>query len=162
MRRLTISIKSCVEILTLLVAMAWADERLDDAEKEGVRGAVKVLNLNKELRERLDAILEKPMPIDSVLYDVFTPRDREFAYVAAAWMAGADEHLDEREEAMLDKIAGLLGIETVRKAELEKVARDLARPEDGSRKWSDELVDLFKTIVTRVSAPGDEVDVTFE
>ena len=35
-------------------AMAWADGRLDDREKAGVRGAAEVLNLSKEFRDKLD------------------------------------------------------------------------------------------------------------
>jgi uncharacterized membrane protein YebE (DUF533 family) len=146
----------------LLVAVAWADERLDDAEKAGVRGAAKVLNLTKELRDRLDTILEQPVPVESLFLEEMSPRDKEFAYVAAAWMAGADESVDEREEALLDKLSGLLGLDAVRKADLERVARNLEREEAGARKWSDELVNLFKTIPARLDLSGDEIEVTIE
>ena len=45
MKRLTISADACTETLALLIAMAWADGRLDDKEKEGVRAASEVFNL---------------------------------------------------------------------------------------------------------------------
>ena len=64
MKRLTISADACIETLALLISMAWADGRLDDNEKAGVRAASEVFNLTKELRDRLDQILQKPMPVD--------------------------------------------------------------------------------------------------
>jgi hypothetical protein len=60
MRQLTLRMDACVETLALLIAMAWADGKLEAREKEGVRGAASVLNLTKELRERLDTLLDKP------------------------------------------------------------------------------------------------------
>src|SRR5581483_5235056 len=59
MKRLTIGVGACTEILALLIAIAWADDELKDEEKEGVRGAAVVLNLPKELRDRLEAMLAK-------------------------------------------------------------------------------------------------------
>ncbi len=164
MRRLTITGKACVEILALLVTVAWADERLDDAEKEGVRGAAKVLNLTKEMRDRLELVLEKPMPLDSLYYDDLSARDREFAYVAAAWMAGADEEMHEKEEALLDQLGKHLGLSAVRKGELEAIARNM--PRERERAWSEEVTGLFKTIATRLapapSTDDDEIEVVIE
>ncbi len=161
MKQLTISGHTCVETLALLVAMAWADGRLEDSEKAGVRGAASVLNLTKQLRERLDAVLENPVPIDQILYDEMSVRDRSFAYVAAAWMSGVDDDVDEREEAMLDKLADMLGFDGVRKAELETIARDLGDKATGDRKWADELTRLFKAIPPRleVSLDADDFEV---
>src|SRR5512139_1954184 len=97
MKRLTVSAQTCVEILGLLVAMAWADDKLDDAEKEGVRGAARVLNLPKSARDELEKLLEKPTPFDQLLLEKLNAKDRAFAFVAAAWMAGADSDLAEKE-----------------------------------------------------------------
>jgi uncharacterized membrane protein YebE (DUF533 family) len=148
--------------LGLLIAMAWADGRLDDSEKEGVRGAAAVFNLTKELRDKLDAVLEKPTPIDYLLLDTLSPKDRAFAYVAAAWMSGVDEDVDEREEQLLDKVGAMLGFPPERKAELELIARDLPAPADGKRNWSSEIATLFKAIPPRLEAGDDEVEVLFE
>lgn len=160
MRRLTLSGRTCVETLALLVTVAWADGRLDDREKAGVRGAAEVLNLTKELRERLEMILDKPMPIELLAFDEMSPRDHAFAYIAAAWMSGVDEDVDEREEATLDKLGAMLGYDAFRKAELERIARDLA-PVSGDRLWSDEIIALFKAIPPRLEADAD-VEVVIE
>jgi len=162
-QRLTISGHACVETLALLITMAWADGRLDDNERDGVRGASQVLNLSKALRERLDMVLEKPMKLELLLFETLSARDKAFAYVAAAWMSGVDEDVHEKEEALLDELGQLLGFDAARKAELERIARDLEPPTDGKRKWSDELVKLFRAIPPRLENAGDEeFEVTFE
>lgn len=166
MRRLTISGHACVETLALLITVAWADGRLDDAEKAGVRGAADVFNLPKEMRDRLDKFLAKPMDLDHLLFETFSPRDRAFAYVAAAWMTAVDEDVDEKEEALLDRVGEILGLDTERKAELERIARDLDRaPQragDGKRSWSQEVTTLFKAIPPRLEESADDFEVVFE
>jgi uncharacterized membrane protein YebE (DUF533 family) len=162
MKRLTIGGHACVETLALLIAMAWADGRLDDKEKDGVRGAAKVLNLTKEMRDRLDLVLEKPIPVDQVLFDTLSARDRAFAYIAAAWMSGVDEEVDAKEEALLDEIGRLAGISPVRKAELERIARDLPPAKGEGRDWAEELVALFKSIPPRLEEEASEFEVVFE
>src|SRR3954469_6151945 len=98
MRRLTISAHACTETLRLLIAMAWADGHLDDTEKAGVRGAAEVLNLSKEFRAKLDESLAKAIPVDQILFEGLSTRDKSFAYVAAVWMMNADENVDDKEK----------------------------------------------------------------
>lgn len=160
MRRLTISAHACTETLTLLIAMAWADGRLDEREKSGVKGAAEVLNLSKEHRERLAQMLEKPLPLDQILLDTLSPRDKAFAFVAAAWMSGADDDVDDKEKALLDRLAGELGLSAERRAELQRIASDLTPI--GDRKWGDELVSLLKAIPARLENEQGEVEVAFE
>lgn len=163
MRRLTISGYACTETLRLLIAMAWADGRLDENEKAGVRGAAEVLNLSKEFRDKLDEALATALPLDLILLDALSPRDRSFAYVAAAWMSGVDSEVDEKEKALLDKLATQLGFGQAHRAELEAIARDLPAPPTGGRSWGDEVVSLFRAIPARLEkvAP-DDIEVTFE
>lgn len=158
MKRLTISADACVETLALLISMAWADGRLDDKEKEGVRAAASVFNLSKELRDRLDQLLQKPMPVEEMLVEGLGQRDRAFAFVAAAWMAGVDDEVDPKEQELLDKAADLLGVTGDRKAELTRLAREL--PSKKERAWSDEVVALFRAIPKRLE--GEDVEVSFE
>jgi uncharacterized membrane protein YebE (DUF533 family) len=163
MRRLTISCQACVETLALLVTMAWADGRLEDSERAGVLGAAGILNLSKEMRDRLNDVLQKPVPVDQILFDTLSARDRAFAYVAAAWMAGVDEAVDPKEEELLDRAAALLGYSAARKAELERVARDLEPPAEGGRKWAQEIERLFRAIPPRLEeTTGEEIEVVFE
>lgn len=161
MKRLTIGADACTETLALLITMAWADGRLDDKEKEGVRAASEVFNLTKELRDRLDQILQNPMPLDELLFEHLSARDKAFAFVAAVWLAGVDEDVDARERELLDRAAHLFGLSAERKTELEQIARDLEPLRKGSGSWAEELVTLFKAIVARLEGPGD-FEVAFE
>lgn len=162
MRRLTISAHACTETLRLLIAMAWADGKLEDSEKAGVRGAAEVLNLSKDFRDKLDASLAKALPLDQILFDNLSTRDKSFAYVAAVWMMNADENVDDKEKAMVEKIASTFGFADDHKKELDAIAKDLSKT-GKDRKWQDEIAALFKAIPPRLekAQPGD-VEVTFE
>jgi uncharacterized tellurite resistance protein B-like protein len=163
MKRLTISSDACIEALSLLITMAWADDRLEDHEKEGVRAAAGVFNLTKELRERLDSLLQKPLPVEELLIDTLSPKDKAFMFVAAAWLSGVDDDVDEKEKQLLDKAASLLGISAERRAELEQIARDLEPLRKDKKSWADEIVALFKAIPARLEGEsGDNIDVAFE
>jgi uncharacterized membrane protein YebE (DUF533 family) len=160
MKRLTISADACTEALAILISMAWADGRLDDREKKGVRAAASVFNLTKELRDRLDALLEKPMPVEELLIDSLGARDKAFLYVAAAWMAGIDDEVDPKEQALLDKAGALLGFDEARRNELTRIARDL--PPRKEREWADEVIALFRAIPQRLEGGNDTFEVAFE
>ena len=148
----------------MLVTMAWADGRFEPSERAGVLAAAGVLNLSKDLRERLNDVVERPVPVDQILFDTLSVRDRAFAYVAAAWMAGVDEDIDPKEEELLDRAASILGFSPARKAELERIARDLEPAPEGGRKWAREIERLFRAIPPRLeeSAEGEEIEVVFE
>jgi hypothetical protein len=106
-------------------------------------------------------MLEKPLPLDQILLDTLSPRDKAFAFVAATWMSGVDEDVDDKEKALLDRLAGELGLSADRRAELERIARDL-ESKGGSRNWGDELVGLLKAIPPRLENEQGEVEVAFE
>ncbi len=161
MKRLTIGADACTETLALLITMAWADGRLDDNEKAGVLAAAEVFNLTKELRDRIDQILLKPMPVEELLVETLSSRDKAFAFVAAAWMSGVDSQVDEKEQQLLDKAADLLGLDAARKKELVQVARDLEPLRKGEGAWTKEIVALFKAIPARLEGAG-EFEVAFE
>lgn len=163
MKRLTIGGDACIETLALLITMAWADGRLADEEREGVRAAASVFNLTKELRERLDQLLERPIALEQLLVDDLRPRDKAFAYVAAAWLSGLDEVVDSKEEEMLRKVAGLFGFTQERRRELERIARDLEPLRKDKKSWATEIVALFKAIPARLEGDGTEsYEVAFE
>lgn len=148
----------------MLIAMAWADGRLADAERAGVEGAAGVLNLSKELRDRLKDVLAKPVPVDQILFDTLSTKERAFAYVAGVWMAGVDEEVDPKEEELLDRASSLMGFSAARKSELERIARDLEPPREGGRQWAQEIERLFRAIPPRLEehVDLDEVEVVFE
>lgn len=163
MKRLTISPDACIETLALLITMAWADGKLEDQEKAGVRAASEVLNLTKELRERLEDLMKKPLGLEELLFDGLSARDKAFAYVAAAWLSGVDDDVDPKEEDLLNKLADQLKLTPARRTELTQIARDLEPLRKGKDSWTTEIVSLFKAIPQRLEGDGSETyEVAFE
>lgn len=163
MKRLTIGTRACTEILALLVHLAWADGKLADEEKAGIRAAASVFNLSKEQRARLDQAMTHPLPFDQLLLETLSPRDQAFAYVAAVWLTGVDQDIDPKEQAALEETASRLEIDTARRNELTQLARDLEPIPGGKNAWAEALVTLFRSIPARLEAqPLEQVDVAFE
>lgn len=162
MKRLTIGVQACTETLALLVAVAWADGRLEDSEKDGVRGAAQVLNLTKDSRDRLEKMLAEPVSLDGLRLATLTAREKAFAYVAASWMAHADGKLDDAEKALLARIGDGLGLSAEKQAELGPIALSLEPLPSGARSWSQEITRLFKQIPPQLEEPGEEFEVVFE
>ena len=162
MKRLTIRVAACTETLSLMIALAWADGRLDDREKAGVKGAAEVLNLPKELRSRLDSALEKAPAIADLGLEDLTARERAFAFVAVAWMAGVDAVIDPKERVMMDNIAARLGITGERREKLTEISKKLEPVPDGGTGWADQVMTLFKAIPPELEETIDEFEVAFE
>ena len=166
MRRLTISVRACTETLALLVAMAWVDGNLDDDERGGIRDAAKMLNLPKELRDRLEGYMKEPPPLDEVGLAEMGRKEREFAFVASAWLANLSEGIVDAEQELLDDIAAEIEIDEPRQLELTKLAQEIDPPADGES-WAKTIQDLFRAIATRVEPAkdgeeGEPVEVAFE
>lgn len=163
MKRLTIGVKACTEIMGLLVTMAWADGELLDEEKEGLRAAADTLNLEKDLRDRLEFFMTQDRGFDDVQAKTLNVRDREFAYVACAWMARVDSGVADEERQTLEEIGKHLDIGEARRKELAMMAGELEVPDDGDA-WSKGLVKLFKSIIKSIEhvEPDEEIDVAFE
>lgn len=163
MKRLTIGTRACTEILALLVHVAWVDGQLADDEKSGVRAAAMIFNLSKEQRARLDELLAAPIGLDDIIVEALSPHERAYAYVAATWMTGVDENVDEKEKGALDHIADRLGLDAARRAELSAIARDLLHLHKGKKEWSHDLATLFRSIPKRLDASDhEELEVAFE
>jgi len=163
MKRLTIGVHACTEILAMLITFAWADGKLLDQEKEGVRGAAEVLNLPRDLRGRIEQLIEKPVPLDQLLLDDLSHKDKAFAFVAAAWMTGVDDDVDEKEKALLDELAEKLGFGEQHERELLQVAGDFAHLRKDKHEWAKEISTLFKSIPARLADLEDgDVEVVFE
>ncbi len=161
-KRLTISADACTETLVLLIIMAWADGKLEPREKEGVQAAAEVFNLSKELRDRLQSLLENPLSVDELLVETLSERDRAFAFVAATWVSGVDDDVDPKEKELLDRVAELFGFSTARKQELTDLARDLELRRGDEVKWADEIERLFRAIPPRLGGGEDDVDVSID
>jgi len=162
MRRLTIRVSACTDAMGLLVLMAWADGRLDDREKEGVRGAAQVLNLPADFRARLEQQLGAPGSLEQIGVTNLTTRERAFAFVAAAWMAQVDEVLDAAEKELLARIGAKLEFTEEQQEEYSNIARSLQPLPAGVASWADQITRLFKAIPAELEEPGAAFEIVFE
>lgn len=163
MKRLTISARACTEILAILIHVAWADGKLEERERAGIRAATNIFSLSKDQRARLEKAMDSPLPLDQIMIENLGPRDRSFAYVVAVWLTGVDEEIDPREQQDLVNIATRLEIDRDRATELMQMARDLAHLKESEEGWSSQLVTLFKSIPHRLEAYAEsEVEIAFE
>ena len=163
MKRLTVSGRACGETLAILIAMAWADGKLDPAEKEGILGAAKVFNLTKETREKVESLVEKPTSIDDVELADLSAREKAFAFVAAAWMASVDEEVDPKEAEALEALARRLGLTAGQVEELSSLSDKLEPLPEGKRSWSEHITALFKAIPAHLEEePETDFEVVFE
>jgi uncharacterized membrane protein YebE (DUF533 family) len=161
MKRVTLSLEACTETLVLLVIMAHADGRLLEEEKTGIRSAAQVLNLPQTFRGRLEAVLQEPLPIDQVLVESMSERDRSFAYVCCAWLSSVDDSVDPKELALLRQLETLFGLRREQARELALLAREVksAHPATASR-WAEQIIALFRAIPKHLES-SEEVEVVF-
>jgi uncharacterized membrane protein YebE (DUF533 family) len=162
MRRLTIQVSACMEAMGVLIQMAWADGRLDEREKEGVRGAAQVLNLPKDFRARLEQQLAAPGNLDDLDVSKLTTRERAFAFVAAAWMAHVDEVIDPKEQDLLSRLGDKLQFTPEQQQTYSNIATSLRPLPSGVQSWSEQITRLFKTIPAELEEPGGAFEVVFE
>lgn len=144
-----LSPEACTEALVLLVAIAWADGRLDPSERDGVRAAANTFDLPEAVRVRVDRVVERPIPVDELLVETLSATERAFAYLLGAWLAGVDGEVDPRELALLEKAAHLLELDGPRVSELRALAAELPARAEGAA-WSAQLEGVFQAAAARV------------
>lgn len=163
MKRLTVSGRACGETLAILIAMAWADGKLEAAEKDGILGATKVFNLPKETREKIESLVEQQTTMADLSIGDLSAREKAFAFVAASWMAGVDEDVDPKEAEALEELARRLGLTVGQVAELATLSEKLEPLPEGKRSWSEHITALFKAIPAHLEdEPSDDFEVVFE
>ena len=110
MKRLTIRVEACTEILAILVAMAWADGKLEEGERE---------LFHSFLRDQsIDDLLERA-PLAKADLEEVSESVRQVMWLLAAAMAVSDEDFAPAEEAKLAFFAEGFGMKA------EDVARGL-------------------------------------
>lgn len=134
-------------ILEGLLAMAWADSRLEREEILAVQAAGRVLDLPDDVLDALDA---GPPAVAQIAHDDLTPRERELVYLCAAWLSSVDGREVESEEGLLFELGAALGIEGPRSTELRDDARLLHATVSSTTPWWGELNDLIESANQRI------------
>jgi uncharacterized tellurite resistance protein B-like protein len=102
--------KERVLILRAMVAAAWADGRIQDAEAELIARKIESLNLSEKARRTIAAELRAPKSLGSALASIDSPKVRRLLYRNVAAVVMADGQIQTRETMFLAQLAAALGI----------------------------------------------------
>ena len=101
------------QILTLLrawAAVAWADDKIADAERQALRRLIDGAELTTADREIASGFLDTRVELADVGLDGLSPDARRGIYKAACRMAAVDREVADSERAILVRLRDGLGI----------------------------------------------------
>jgi len=128
-------------IFEAMVAMAWADARIEREEILAVQAAGRVLELPDDVLDALDAGPPSLAGIDAASLD---PRSRRLVYLCAAWLASVDAREDAGEETLLDQLERALELRASEATALRDEARLLRATAPATMRWHEELGALIR------------------
>ena len=88
-------------IFEALVAMAWADARLEREEILAVQAGGRVLNLPEDALDALDA---GPPALAQIIEAELTTSEQRIVYTCAAWLARVDDRQESSEATLLESL----------------------------------------------------------
>jgi len=113
------------EVFLALLAVGWADGRLDDAERDAVFAAAEEARLEEsELRSLREAARSR-VELDELHVDRLRTGERAYVYAVARWIALVDGELSEREVAMLRVLAFALQMNSNTQATIEAMVAEV-------------------------------------
>jgi serine/threonine-protein kinase len=122
------------EVFLALLAVGWADGRLDDVERDAVFAAAEEARLGTAEIDFLKAAARSRVELDELHVDRLRTAERAYVYAVARWIALVDGELSEREVAMLRVLAFALQMNANTQVTIEamvaEVLSDLAVARD--------------------------------
>lgn len=110
------------QFLTLIrtwAAVAWADGKIADAEREALKRLIDGAELTAADRELATSFLTTRIDLSEVGVDGLSPDARRGIYKAACRMAAVDREVAASERAILVRLRDALGIATDDASEIE-------------------------------------------
>ncbi len=138
-----------------LVAVAWADGKVDPAEAAGIRGAAQQLGLSADDLKVVEAALGREFSMNEVETVHMNRHTRLFTYAAATWIARIDGGIAGAEEAVLMLLADRLGLSQVARENAKTVAHGLRVGPPSNRPGGFDLVALKSRLSAGLSQIGD-------
>lgn len=132
-------------IFEALVAMAWADARLEREEILAVQAAGRVLHLPEDALDALDA---GPPAIADIVKAELSSDERRIVYTCAAWLARVDDREDSSESKLLTDLREGLALEEGLAATLRDDAHMLHVTTPSSTPWWQEIELLIERVIT--------------
>lgn len=135
-------------IFEAMVAMAWADTRVEREEVLAMQAAGRVLAIPGDALDALDA---GPPSVGALAGADLSERDRKLVYLCAAWLSSVDAREDRDEEALLRELASALGIVGAESRRLRDDARLLRATTPPTTRWHEELETLIRKAAARLA-----------
>lgn len=139
-----------------LVAVAWADGKVDPAEAAGIRGAAQQLGLSADDLKVVEAALARPFGMDEVETVRMSRLTRLFSFATAFWVATLDGAITPDEEKMLGVMGDRLGLSQVARAKARSVAESLRQGPPSDRPGGFDLIQLRSRLSAGLSQIGIE------
>jgi hypothetical protein len=134
-------------IFEAMVAMAWADARIEREEVLAVQAAGRLFAIPEDALDALDA---GPPPVAGIGVSSLNDSERRLVYLCAAWLACVDAQEDSGEETLLDELRDVLHLPSTEATALRDEARVLRATASPSMRWHEELDALIALAGERV------------
>ena len=114
-------------ILKSLVAVAWADGRVADEEKEVIEALLQAFDANDAESTIIRDFAAEPKTLDDIPITELDADDRRVLLQHAVLLTFIDGEQDDKERALLDALAERLRIRGEERAQLMDVAAERAK-----------------------------------
>lgn len=134
-------------IFEALVAMAWADAKIEREEVLAVQAAGRVLEIPEDVLDALDA---GPPSVGAIAVADLNATERKLVYLCAAWLACVDAREDADEETLLGELCAALELDAAEAMDIRDEARRLRATAPATMRWHEELRSLIDEAMSRV------------
>ena len=109
-----------LSVIRVWAALAWADDVVQDSERDAISKLISVAKLNDADRAKAMGFLDEKIELEMDRISGLSPAAGEGIYRAALRLAMVDLDLASEEAAMLVRLREGLGIDEDKAAEIEK------------------------------------------
>ncbi|MDW8249541.1 MAG: DUF533 domain-containing protein [Myxococcales bacterium] len=114
-------------ILKSLCAVAWADGRVEDDEKEVIEALLQAFDANANEAQMIRDYAAEPKTLDDIPLTDLDADDRRVLLQHAVFLTYVDGHQDEKEKALLNNLASRLRIPDEERDQILRMAEDRAK-----------------------------------
>lgn len=122
-------------LFEVLVCMAWADRKLAPEEKDALKAAAMALGMVTPRDDVLASLERGAVPIADIPFEWLRPREKEIAYLCAAWMLLTDGETAAAEKSLLEELRRALDVEAARAEWLREKALEVRSARAPSSSW---------------------------
>ncbi|MCC7538118.1 MAG: TerB family tellurite resistance protein [Deltaproteobacteria bacterium] len=122
-------------LFEVLVCMAWADRKLAPEEADALRAAAMTLGMVTPRDNVISALERGSASISDIPFAWLKPREKELAYLCAAWMLLADGESAASETSLLDELRRALDVPAARAEWLRQKALEVRSTQKPTASW---------------------------